>query len=411
MSNRVPRGTYLSQRGKYSYQWASTHMRILEKIKSKNQSGRPLSGYRLGFCLHVTKETSVLIMAAKELGAEIALCSANPLSVQDDIAAFLASEGVTVFAWKGETPKDYKDCILKVLKFKPDILTDDGAELHIAAHRANTKNVVGGTEETTSGVNRLQSLESKRRLLYPVIKVNNAKTKYMFDNKYGTGQSTIDGILRSTGLFLPGKHVVICGYGWVGKGVSCRARGMGAIVTVTEVDPLKALEAHIDGFGVRRLVHVAASGDIFITCTGQTDVIREEHIKRMKNGAVLANAGHFDVEIDVNYIYSKSCSPVIARPNVEAITISGKRIYLLSKGRVINLIGAEGHPPEVMGLSFANQLLSIIFISNNYSKMRNQTYDVPFEIDNAVANYALKAMNIKIDSMTERQLLYRSKWE
>jgi adenosylhomocysteinase len=386
-------------------------MSILEKITSKNQRRRPLSGYRLGLCLHVTKETSVLVMAAKQLGAEIALCSANPLSVQEDIAAFLASEGVNVFAWKGETVKDYKDCIRKVLKFKPDILTDDGAELHIAAHRINAKNVVGGTEETTSGVNRLRSLESKRRLLYPVIKVNNAKTKHMFDNKYGTGQSTIDGILRSTGLFLPGKHVVICGYGWVGKGVSSRARGMGAIVTVTEVDPLKALEAHMDGFSVRRLLDVAASGDIFITCTGQTGVIREEHIKRMKNGAVLANAGHFDVEIDVNYIYSQRASAVIARPNVEAITISGKRIFLLSKGRVINLIGAEGHPPEVMALSFANQLLSIIFISSNCGEMQNQTYDVPAEIDLAVANYALKAMDIKIDSMTESQLLYRSQWE
>jgi adenosylhomocysteinase len=386
-------------------------MKILEKITSKHQSKKPLSGYRLGFCLHVTKETAVLVMAAKRLGAKIALCSANPLSVQEDIAAFLSSENVNVFAWKGETLKEYKDCILTVLKFKPDILTDDGAELHIAAHKSNAKNIVGGTEETTSGVNRLKSLESKRQLLYPVIKVNDAKTKHMFDNKYGTGQSTIDGIIRSTGLFLPGKHLVICGYGWVGKGVSSRARGMGAIVTVTEVDPLKALEAHMDGFSVRRLSDVAPTGDIFITCTGQTDIIREEHIKKMKNGAVLANAGHFDVEIDVKYIYSQGASPVISRPNVEEITISGKRIFLLSKGRVINLIGAEGHPSEVMSLSFANQLLSIIFISGNYRKMQNQTYDVPVEIDVSVANYALKAMNIKIDSMTERQLLYRSRWQ
>jgi adenosylhomocysteinase len=386
-------------------------MTILEKIRSKNQERKPLSGYRLGLCLHITKETSVLVMAAKQLGAEIAMCSANPLSVQDDIAAFLNSEGVNVFAWKGQTFKEYKDCIEKVLKFKPDILTDDGAELHVAAHISNAKNIVGGTEETTSGVNRLNSLESKGQLLYPVIKVNDAKTKHMFDNKHGTGQSTIDGILRSTGIFLPGKNVVVCGYGWVGKGVSSRARGMGAIVTVTEVDPLKALEAHMDGFSVRRLLDVAASGDIFITCTGQTGVIREEHIKKMKNGAVLANAGHFDVEIDVNYIYSLRCSAVRARPNVETVTISGKRIYLLSKGRVINLIGAEGHPPEVMALSFANQLLSIIFLSSNYREMQNRTYDVPAEIDISVADYALKTMEIKIDSMTERQLSYRIQWE
>jgi adenosylhomocysteinase len=283
--------------------------------------------------------------------------------------------------------------------------------LHIEAHRCNAKNVVGGTEETTSGVNRLESLESKNMLSYPVIKVNNAKTKHMFDNKYGTGQSTIDGILRSTGIFLAGKHVVICGYGWVGKGLSLRARGMGAIVTVTEVDPIKALEAHMDGFNVGRLSDVTAIADMFITCTGQTHVIREEHIKKMKKNAVLANAGHFDVEIDVDYIYSQGSSPIIMRPNVESITISGKRIFLLSKGRVVNLIGAEGHPPEIMALSFANQLLSMIFICNNYAKMQNHTYDVPNEIDVTVAKYALESMDIKIDSMTERQILYRTGWE
>jgi adenosylhomocysteinase len=350
-------------------------------------------------------------MAAKRLGAQIALCSANPLSVQEDIAAFLRIEGVKVFAWKGETLKEYKDCIAKVVKFKPDIITDDGAELHIEAHRSYAKNVVGGTEETTSGVRRLESLESKNMLSYPVIKVNDANTKHMFDNKYGTGQSTIDGILRSTGIFLAGKHVVVCGYGWVGKGLSLRGRGMGAIVTVTEVDPIKALEAHMDGFNVNRLSNVAQSADIFITCTGQTHVIREEHIKKMKDGAMLANAGHFDVEIDVNYIYRQGGSPITVRPNVESITIDGKRIFLLSKGRVVNLIGAEGHPPEIMALSFANQLLSIIFICNNHGKMQKRTYDVPKEIDVSVAKYALESMNIKIDSMTERQISYGTQWE
>jgi adenosylhomocysteinase len=386
-------------------------MKILEKIKSKNEKAKPLSGYRLGLCLHITKETSVLVMAAKQLGAEIALCSANPLSVQEDIVAFLGIEGVKVFAWERETLKQYKDCIAKVVKFKPDIITDDGAELHIEAHRSNVKNVVGGTEETTSGVMRLESLESKNMLSYPVIKVNDANTKHMFDNKYGTGQSTIDGILRSTGIFLAGKHIVVCGYGWVGKGLSLRARGMGAIVTVTEVDPIKALEAHMDGFNVNRLSNVAASADMFITCTGQTHVIREEHIKKMKNGAMLANAGHFDVEIDVNYVYTQGRSPIMVRPNVESITIDGKRIFLLSKGRVVNLIGAEGHPPEIMALSFANQLLSIIFICNNHAKMEKHTYDVPKEIDVNIAKYALESMNIKIDSMTQRQISYRTEWE
>jgi adenosylhomocysteinase len=386
-------------------------MRILERIKSKNENAKPLSGYRLGLCLHITKETSVLVMAAKQLGADIALCSANPLSVQEDIAAFLEMEGVKVFAWKGETLKEYKDGIAKVVKCKPQIITDDGAELHIQAHRSNVKNVVGGTEETTSGVRRLESLESKNMLSYPVIKVNDANTKHTFDNKYGTGQSTIDGILRSTGIFLAGKQVVVCGYGWVGKGLSLRARGMGAIVTVTEVDPIKALEAHMDGFNVNRLSNVAASADMFVTCTGQTNVIREEHIKKMKSGAMLANAGHFDVEIDVNYVYTRGDSAVTVRPNVESITIGGKRIFLLSKGRVVNLIGAEGHPPEIMALSFANQLLSIIFICRNHHKMQKCTYGVPNEIDVSVAKYALESMNIKIDSMTERQISYRTGWE
>ena len=386
-------------------------MKILDKITTKYLKTKPLSGYRLGFCLHVTKETAVLVMAAKQLGAEIAICSANPLSVQDDIASFLGSEGVKVFAWKGETFKDFKNCMKQVLKFKPDIITDDGAELHVMAYRYKAKNIIGGTEETTSGIKRLKSLESKSLLPYPVIKVNDAKTKHMFDNKYGTGQSTIDGILRSTGIFLAGKHIVVCGYGWVGKGLSLRARGMGGIVTITEVDPFKALEAQMDGFNVSKLSNVAPRGDIFITCTGQTHVIRQEHIKKMKNGAVLANAGHFDVEIDINYIYTKGSPPITVRPNVESITISGKRIFLLSKGRVVNLIGAEGHPPEIMALSFANQLLSILYILNNYAEMRNKTYDVPSEIDYDVAKYALESMNIKIDSMTERQILYQSKWE
>jgi adenosylhomocysteinase len=386
-------------------------MKILDKITTKYLKTKPLSGCRLGFCLHVTKETAVLVMSAKQLGAEIAICSANPLSVQDDIASFLGSEGVKVFAWKGETFKDYKNCMKLVLQFKPDIITDDGAELHVMAYRCKAKNIIGGTEETTSGIKRLKSLESKSLLPYPVIKVNDAKTKHMFDNKYGTGQSTIDGILRSTGIFLAGKHIVVCGYGWVGKGLALRARGMGGIVTVTEVDPFKALEAQMDGFNVSKLSNVAPLGDIFITCTGQTHVIRQEHIKKMKNGAVLANAGHFDVEIDINYIYTKGSPPITVRPNVESITISGKSIFLLSKGRVVNLIGAEGHPPEIMALSFANQLLSIIYILNNYPKMRNKTYDVPSEIDYDVAKYALESMNIKIDSMTERQILYHSEWE
>jgi adenosylhomocysteinase len=385
-------------------------MVILDKIKIKNEKKRPLAGYRIGFCLHITKETSVLVMAAKELGADVALCSANPLSVQDDIAAFLSSEGITTFAWRGETKREYDECINSVLKLRPNIITDDGSDLHIAANKTKVK-IFGGSEETTSGVKRLKALERRKRLMYPVIAVNDAYTKHLFDNRYGTGQSTIDGILRTTSLFLPGKQIIVCGYGWVGKGVAARARGMGAIITITEIDPIKAIEANMDGFNVKRLSDVVPIGDIFITCTGQTHVIREEHIKKMKSGAILANAGHFDIEIDTKYLYSQDKSPASVRADIDCFNIVGKKIYLISKGRVVNLVGAEGHPPEVMALSFANQLLSIIFISKNYHKMEKKIYNVPREIDQSVAKYALDSMNIEIDKITKRQRLYIDKWK
>ena len=400
----------LAQNGKLSYQWARDHMAILDRIKIKNEKRKPLAGYRIGFCLHITKETSVLVMTAKELGADVALCSANPLSVQDDIAAFLSSEGITTFAWRGETKREYDECINSVLKFRPNIITDDGSDLHIAANKTKVK-IFGGSEETTSGVKRLKALERRKRLMYPVIAVNDAYTKHMFDNRYGTGQSTIDGILRTTSLFLPGKQIIVCGYGWVGKGVAARTRGMGAITTITEIDPIKAIEANMDGFNVKRLSDVVSIGDIFITCTGQTHVIREEHIKKMKSGAILANAGHFDIEIDTKYLYSQDRSPASVRADIDCFNIVGKKIYLISKGRVVNLVGAEGHPPEVMALSFANQLLSIIFISKNYHNMKNKIYNVPREIDQSVAKYALDSLNIEIDKMTKTQRLYIDKWE
>lgn len=400
----------LAQNGKLSYQWARDHMVILDKIKIKNEKKKPLAGYRIGFCLHITKETSVLVMTAKELGADVALCSANPLSVQDDIAAFLSSEGITTFAWRGETKREYDACINSVLKFRPNIITDDGSDLHIAANKTKVK-IFGGSEETTSGVKRLKALERRKRLMYPVIAVNDAYTKHLFDNRYGTGQSTVDGILRTTSLFLPGKQIIVCGYGWVGKGVAARTRGMGAIITITEIDPIRAIEANMDGFNVKRLSDVVSIGDIFITCTGQTHVIREEHIKKMKSGAILANAGHFDIEIDTKYLYSQDKAPASVRPGIDCFNIAGKKIYLISKGRVVNLVGAEGHPPEVMALSFANQLLSILFISKNYHKMKNKIYNVPREIDQSVAKYSLDSMNIEIDTMTKTQRLYINKFE
>ncbi|WP_415281190.1 adenosylhomocysteinase [Candidatus Nitrososphaera sp. FF02] len=397
----------LAKKGGLSYEWATSRMEIIESIVKKNAAKKPLAGFTVGFCLHVTKETSVLVMAAKKLGADVALCSANPLSAQDDIAAFLYDKGTHVFAWRGETASEYRGCVRRVLALSPDIITDDGSDMHVQAHKSRTKSVIGGTEETTSGVKRLRALESAGKLAYPVVAVNNARTKYLFDNRHGTGQSTLDGILRATSMFLPGTNVVICGYGWVGKGVAARARGMGAIVTVTEVDPVRALEAKMDGFEVMTLVDAAPRGDLFITCTGQTGVIRREHFSKMKDGAMLANTGHFDVEIDAAYLYSRS-RPKEVRPGVEQFNINGKKLYLLSRGRVVNLVAAEGHPPEVMALSFANQLLSILHVARNHEKMENIVYDVPNEIDLAVAQGALAAMGVKIDRATEAQRRYQS---
>jgi adenosylhomocysteinase len=397
----------LAQKGRLSHEWARARMSIVEKIVDKNSKNRPLEGFTIGFCLHVTKETSVLVMAAKRLGAKVALCSANPLSVQDDIAVFLQQEGARVFAWRGETAQEYRDCIRQVLALSPQIITDDGSDMHTAAHRAKTKGIVGGTEETTSGVRRLLALEKSGRLMYPIIAVNNARTKYLFDNRHGTGQSTLDGIMRATGMFLPGARVVVCGYGWVGKGVAAKARGMGAVVTVTEVDPVRALEARMDGFEVTTLLNAAPYGDLFITCTGQTSVIRKEHFAKMKDGAILANTGHFDVEIDASYLYSNA-KPEEIRPGVERFSIAGKKLYLLSKGRVVNLVAAEGHPPEVMALSFANQLMSILHVAKNHAKMEKKVYSVPEDIDVQVAKSALDAMGVRIDEMTEEQKKYQN---
>jgi adenosylhomocysteinase len=398
----------LADKGRRSYEWAASRMGIVEKIRAINESSQLLAGFRLGFCLHITKETSVLVMAAKSLGADIAICSANPLSAQDDIAAFLNNRGVNVYAWRGETESEYQQCILDVLAFRPAIITDDGGDLHSMAHQQEAKDIVGGTEETTSGVKRLVALERASRLLYPIVAVNNARTKYLFDNRHGTGQSTLDGILRATGILLAGKNIVVCGYGWVGKGVATRAKGMGAIVTVTEVDPIKAIEAKMDGFEVMRMSDAAPVGDVFVTCTGQTCVIRKEHFLKMKDAVILANAGHFNVEIDIESLYNISrYQPVQISPNIERFDVNGKRLFLLSKGRVVNLVAAEGHPPEVMALSFANQLLSILYITKNHDTMEVKVHSVPEQIDQDVGSYALDSMGIKIDQMIEEQEHYQ----
>ena len=395
----------LIDRGKKSWEWAASHMDIINTIISENIPDRPLKGLKIGVSLHITKETSVLIIALIRLGSKVSLCSANPLSVQEDIGAFLSSKGVKVYAWKDETKKDYFNNLTQVLFDHPQILTDDGSDLHVMAHKEKTHEILGGTEETTSGVTRLKALEEDAKLLYPVIGVNNAKTKHLFDNRYGTGQSTMHGIIKLTNVLIAGKHIVVCGYGNVGKGVASRARGLGANVTVVEVDPVRAIEAYMEGYPVKRINQVVDTADIFITCTGQTNVITAQHLRRMKNGVILANAGHFDNEIDVNKLYEVYKSYSI-KPYLDCFNILGRKIYLLCRGRVVNLVGAEGNSPEVMAMSFANQLLSILYISRNHRKMQKKVYSVPEKIDLKIANLSLKNLGIKIDRLTQLQRKY-----
>ena len=396
----------LIDNGKKSWEWACSHMGIINEIVNQNIDNKPLTGLRLGLSLHVTKETSVLVIAATKLGSKIALCSANPLSVQEDIAAFLSSEGVNVLAWKDETEKEYLDNLRQVLEYRPQILTDDGSNLHVMAHKTKNQEILGGTEETTSGITRLKALEEQGKLRYPVIGVNEARTKHLFDNQYGTGQSTLTGIIRLTNVLIAGKHIVVCGYGNVGRGVAARARGLGAIVTVVEVDSLKALEAYMDGYNVKKISQVVENADIFITCTGQKNVIIEKHFKRMKNGVILANAGHFDKEIEVDKLISNSKKKYSIRPYLDCFHINGRKIFLLSNGRVVNLVGGEGNPPEVMAMSFANQLLSIMHIFKNHERMQKKVYPVPEKIDSNVAKLSLKYLGISIDKLSPLQRRY-----
>lgn len=400
------RTSELISRGKKSWEWAASHMDIINTIISENIADKPLKGLKLGLSLHITKETSVLIIALIRLGSKVSLCSANPLSVQEDIAAFLSSKGVKVYAWKDETEKEYFNNLSRVLFDNPQILTDDGSDLHVMAHNEKILGILGGTEETTSGVTRLKALEEDAKLLYPVIGVNNANTKHLFDNRYGTGQSTLYGIIRLTNVLIAGKHIVVCGYGYVGKGVASRARGLGANVTVVEVDPVKAIEAYMEGYDVKRINQVVDRADIFITCTGQKNIITAQHFRRMKNGVILANAGHFDNEIDVKKLFVESDKSYSIKPYLDCFNIHGTKIYLLCRGRVVNLVGAEGNPPEVMAMSFANQLLSILYISRNHRKMQKKVYSVPEKIDLKIANLSLRHLGIKIDKLTQLQRKY-----
>ena len=404
----------LAPQGALLFEWASKHMPVLNQIRHQFEKEKPLASVKVGACLHVTKETAMLIDALTSGGADVALCGSNPLSTQDEVAAFLAEKGINIYAWRGETTEEYYWCVNKVIDQAPLITLDDGADLVGTIHKKRRdalENVRGGTEETTTGVIRLRAMEKAGTLKYPIIAVNDAYTKYLFDNRYGTGQSTIDGILRSTSLLLAGKNFVVCGYGWCGRGVAMRAGGMGAHVIVTEVNPLRALEAVMDGFRVMPMDKASKTGDVFVTTTGDISVIREEHMLEMKDGAIIANSGHFNVEINIPDLESISSSKRTLRPNLEEYSLqNGRKLYLLAQGRLVNLAAAEGHPSEVMDMSFANQALCVKHLMEK-SRMESKVYGVPKEIDELVASFKLKAINVEIDQLTEEQKRYLSTWE
>jgi len=404
----------LAAKGSLLVEWASRHMPVLDQIKRRFMREQPLRGVMIGACLHVTKETAVLVRTLTVGGADVALCGSNPLSTQDEVAATLAEEGLYVYAWRGETTEEYYWCVNKVIDHTPQITLDDGADLVSTIHSKRSealKNVKGGTEETTTGVMRLRAMEKAGALKYPIIAVNDAYTKYLFDNRYGTGQSTIDGIVRATNILLAGKNFVVCGYGWCGRGLAHRARGMGANVIVTEVDPIKALEAAMDGFQVMSMDKASEIGDIFVTVTGNISVIRKEHMLKMKDGAILANSGHFNVEISIPELESVSSSKRALRPNLEEYGLQdGRKLYLLAEGRLVNLASAEGHPSEVMDMSFANQALCVEYLVKE-RKMEPKVYSVPKQIDELVARLKLVAIGVEIDELMEEQKRYISTWE
>lgn len=406
----------LAKQGKLKIEWAGRNMPVLGLIERRFRKEKPLKGLRVGACLHVTTETANLMIALKAGGAQTALCASNPLSTQDDVAAALVKDhGIPVFAIKGEDHKTYYKHIASVLDIKPQVTMDDGADLISTIHSKRKElagNVMGGTEETTTGVIRLRSLENKKMLKFPVIAVNDAQTKHLFDNRYGTGQSTIDGILRATNHLFAGSAVVVAGYGWCGRGVAIRARGMGARVIVTEVNALRALEAIMDGFDVMPMRSAAKVGDVFVTLTGDINVIGPEHFKIMKDGAVVANSGHFNVEINIPALKKLSKSARKIRPYVVEYTLkSGKKVMLLGEGRLINLAAAEGHPAMVMDMSFANQALSCEYIAKNHKKLEKKVYKVPEKIDARIARLKLRSMGVKMDMLTEEQQKYLSSWE
>ena len=415
MKNYDVKDLSLAREGRLRIEWAARHMPVVKRIEERFRREKPLAGVRISACLHITTETANLALALREGGADVVLCASNPLSTQDDVAAALVDYGIPVNAIKGEDNKTYYKHIITTLKHKPDITMDDGADLVSTLHKDYVKlvvNVIGGTEETTTGVIRLRNMAEAGKLIYPIIAVNDAQTKHLFDNRYGTGQSTIDGITRATNILWAGRKVVISGYGWCGKGIARRAQGLGAQVIITEVRPIPALEAAMDGYQVMPLMKACTVGDIFITSTGDMSVIDKAHISRMKDGAIVANSGHFNVEINIPALENLAKSKKRIRPSVDEYTLGdGRRIYLLGEGRLINLAAAEGHPASVMDMSFANQALCLEYLARMKGKLKSAVYPVPDKIDQEVGRLKLASMNITIDSLTREQKKYLESWE
>ena len=404
----------LSSQGKKNLELAELNMGALLEVKNRFAKEQPLKGVRIGLALHVTKETGILVRTLIAGGADVAITGCNPLSTQDDVAAALADEGVMVWAYKGETTEDYYRYINKVIDFKPHITIDDGCDLVSEIHKNHAhmiEDIICGCEETTTGIIRLKAMEKAGALKYPMIAVNDNKTKHLVDNFYGTGQSTIDGILRATNLLYAGKTFVICGYGSCGKGVAERARGMGANVVVTEVDNFRALQAHYDGFRVMKMDDAVTIGDVFCTVTGNKHIIRLEHMKRMKNGAILSNSGHFDIELHLNALKDAASSHRFVRPFMEEYILDGKKLFVLGDGRLINLAAAEGHPSEVMSTSFCGQALACEYGVKNKGRMDPRVIQLPEEIDDEIAGLQLKAMGIEIDALSQDQKDYLDSWE
>jgi adenosylhomocysteinase len=405
----------LADQGKKRIEWANQSMKVLQSIRKDFIKNQPLKGIRISACLHVTTETANLAITLRDGGAEVVLCASNPLSTQDDVAASLVRDyNIPVFAIKGEDNDTYYSHILAALDHKPHITMDDGADLvsiALTKRKDVLEGVIGGTEETTTGVIRLRAMANDGALKYPIISVNDALTKHMFDNRYGTGQSTIDGVIRCTNHLIAGSKFVVAGYGWCGKGLAFRAKGMGADVIVTEIDPLKAIEAVMDGHRVMSMPEAAKIGDVFVTVTGNKNVLAKEHFESMKDGAIIANSGHFNVEIDIPSLEKMASSKRMTREFVEEFVMKdGRKIYLLGEGRLINLAAAEGHPASVMDMSFANQALSVEYVVKNHSSLEKKVYPVPVDLDKRVAKLKLESMGVKIDKLTPEQEEYLASW-